>query len=198
MVSKAVIEEYIKNLLGLEEKVINIEGQMTFNALSTHLTVIKSFYHWLEDEHRVTANPATYSSKRTQQSPLIDKKLLYGQVWQFDIEETVLSRVTYLRKRNHLKWYSKSEIQSICNELHSLRNETIFVISIETGMRIGEILGLKVNHFDPFELSLEVVKQQNIENKAQAKTTERTLFIPTSLSEMIQTYISTERAEANN
>lgn len=195
--SKKVIEEYIKSLLGLSDKVINYESRMTFTALNTYITVLKSFYHWLEDERKVALNPVMFSSKRSKQASFVDTKLLYGQIWQFDIDETILSRVLYRKKRNHLKWYTEQEITNILNELPTLRDKTLFTISVETGMRIGEILGLKLDHFKPFNPSLEVVRQQNIENRAQAKTTERTLYIYRSLAEMIQTYISTERAEAD-
>ncbi|SFL55733.1 tyrosine-type recombinase/integrase [Salibacterium qingdaonense] len=195
--SKRVIEEYIKELLGLGEKVINYESRLTFTALNTYITVLKSFYHWLEDEKKVSTNPVLYSSKRTRQAPLVNTKLLYGQIWQFDIEETLLSRVTYRRKRNHLKWYSEQEYKSIQSNLPSLRDKIVFVLSVETGMRIGEILGLKIYHFDPFNPSLEIVREQNIENRSQAKTTERTLYIYQSLAEMIQTYMGTERSEVN-
>ncbi|WP_254119182.1 tyrosine-type recombinase/integrase [Bacillus sp. FJAT-29790] len=195
--NKRVIEEYIKDLLGLGDKVINFEGQMTFKALSTYITVLKSFYHWLEDERKVTMNPVLYSSKRTKQAPLVNTKLLYGQIWNFDIDETVLSRVKYQKKRNHLKWYTEQEITAICKEFRTLRDKTVFTISVETGMRIGELLGLKLDQFDPFEPSLDIVREQNIENRARAKTTERKLYIYTHLAEMIQTYITTERAEAD-
>lgn len=195
--NKRVIEEYIKDLLGLGEKVINYESQITFQGLNTYITVLKSFYHWLEDEQKASINPVLYSSKRTKQSPVLNQKFLYGQIWNFDIEESILSRVTYRRKRDHLKWYSQQEIEDITQQLLSLRDKTIFIISVETGMRIGEILGLKITHFDRFEPSLEVVKQMNIENRARAKTSERTVLIYQNLAEMIQMYISTERAESN-
>ncbi|HDR7888521.1 MULTISPECIES: hypothetical protein [Bacillus cereus group] len=44
-------------------------------------------------------------------------------------------------------------------------------------MRIGEILGLKLEHFDSIEQTLQVVCKLNIENKAKAKTEERTSVI---------------------
>lgn len=195
--SKKVIEEYIKSLLGLGEKVIDYESRMTYTALNTYITVLKSFYHWLEDEHKVTLNPVLFGSRRTRQPSLVNAKLLYGQIWQFSLEETILSRVTYRKKHNHLKWYSEQEINDILKQLPTLRDKTLFTISVETGMRIGEILGLKLDHFNPFDPSLEVVRQQNIENRAQAKTSERILYIYQSLAEMIQAYISTERTEAD-
>lgn len=53
-------------------------------------------------------------------------------------------------------------------------------------MRIGEILGLKLDHFDPIEQTLQVVRELNIENKAKAKTEERTIVINNKLSDLIQ------------
>ncbi|WP_261305929.1 tyrosine-type recombinase/integrase [Paenibacillus andongensis] len=193
VVSKKVIEEYIKDLLGLGQKIINIETKMTFTALNTYITVIKSFYNWLEDEQKATMNPVLYSSRRTRQAPFVNTKLLYGQVWNFTIRENVLSHITYRKKRNHLKWYTEKEIQNIRKELPSLRDEVIFMISVETGMRVGEILGLKKTHFNSFEPSLEVVREENIENGARAKTKERLLIIDYTLGRLIQDYMATER-----
>lgn len=197
IVSKRTIEEYIKHLLGFDEKIINVEAKMTFTALNTYITVLKSFYHWLEDERKVAVNPVMYSSKRTTQAPMVNTKLLYGQVWDFTLEESILNHVTYNRKRNHLKWYTNQEIEAIIKNLRSLRDRTIFKITIDTGMRIGEVLGLKLDHFDPHEPSLQILRQNNSENGARAKTKERLLFLSPSLASMIQTYISTERYESD-
>lgn len=60
-------------------------------------------------------------------------------------------------------------------------------------MRIGEILGLKLEHFDPIEQTLQVVRELNIENKAKAKTEERTIVINNKLSDLIQEYLVNER-----
>jgi len=109
----------------------------------------------------------------------------------------VLNHVTYHRKRNHLKWYTDQEIELISSNLRLLRDRTIFKITVDTGMRIGEVLGLKIEHFNPHESSLQILRQNNIENKARAKTKERLLFLPPSLTSMIQTYISTERYESD-
>lgn len=195
--SKGVIEEYIKHLLGLNEKIINYESSMTFTALNTYITVLKGFYHWLEDERKIVMSPIMFKGKRSKQNPYVNTKLLYGQIWNFDLDESILSKVLYKKKRNHLKWYTEEEINNILSHLPTLRDKTIFSISIETGMRIGEILGLKIEHYDRFESKLEVVRQQNLENRAQAKTMERTLFIPQTLNKMIQNYISMDRANSD-
>ena len=50
-----------------------------------------------------------------------------------------------------------------------MRDKLIFQISVETGMRIGEILGLRLGDFDPHNNWLSVIKRDNIKNQAKAK-----------------------------
>lgn len=197
VMDKTVIEEYIKDLLGLGNKIIDYESQITYNAMSLYITVVKSFYLWLEDERKISVNPLLVHSITDTNKTFNKTKLLYGQIWKFDIETTLLSRVTYRKQRDHLKWYTEKEVETIRKNLPTIRDEAVFAISVETGMRIGEILGLKINHFNPFEATLEIVRERNIENRAQVKTAERTIHIYSSLVDLIQEYIITERASAD-
>ncbi|WP_237749898.1 tyrosine-type recombinase/integrase [Bacillus amyloliquefaciens] len=143
--------------------------------MSLYITVVKSFYLWLEDERKISVNPLLVHSIADTNKTFNKTKLLYGQVWKFDIEKTLLSRVTYRKKREHLKWYTEKEIETIRKNLPTIRDEAVFAISVETGMRIGEILGLKMKHFNRFEATLEIVRERNIENRTQVKTAERTI-----------------------
>ncbi|MMZ56953.1 hypothetical protein D1872_188650 [compost metagenome] len=131
IVNKRVVEEYIKELLGLGEKVIDVESRITFTALNTYITVLKSFYHWLEDERKTIVNPVLFGTERTKQAPLVNTKLLYGQIWQFNVEESILSRVTYRKKHNHLKWYTNEEVTTIQKQLPSLRDKTVFPLVLK-------------------------------------------------------------------
>lgn len=195
--SNGTIEEYVKHLLGFGDVVINIESKMTFSAVETNISVLKSFYHWLEDNQKVQNNPVVYSSNNKMNKKYFETKFLYGQIWDFDIKESILSRITYKKKRNHLKWYSDQEVESVIQHLPTMRDQLVFRISVETGMRIGEILGLKIEDFDPNEHYLKVVKRLNTENRARAKTIERDIPIYESMSEQIQLYKINERREAD-
>ncbi|EJQ14668.1 site-specific integrase (plasmid) [Bacillus cereus] len=194
---KGVIEEYVKHLLGLNEKVLNVDTNMTYTAVKMNLSVLKGFYYWLEDNMKIIHNPIPYGSNNIKNTKLKETKFLYGQIWEFDVEQTILSRLTYKQKRNHLKWYSEEEKESIFNFLPTLRDKLIFQISVETGMRIGEILGLRLEDFDSHNNWLSVIKRNNIKNQAKAKTKERDVPIYETLSEQIQIYKENERRKSD-
>ncbi|PGE01472.1 tyrosine-type recombinase/integrase [Bacillus pseudomycoides] len=193
--NKGTIEEYVKYLLGFREQIINIEAPLTFTAIQTNLTPIKQFYSWLEDEQVLLQSPLRSMAEGQKPSFNVHwkKKLLYGQIWSFNTEKTILSRIKYTKKHVHLKWYTENEIKKIIQHLPTIRDKVIFQISIETGMRIGEILGLKLVHFDSIEQTLQVAREQNTENKAKAKTEARTVVINNKLSDFIQDYLVNER-----
>ncbi|WP_227937008.1 tyrosine-type recombinase/integrase [Alkalihalobacillus deserti] len=102
----------------------------------------------------------------------------------------------YKKEQIHIKWFSQDQINAIVESLPTLRDKIIFEINIETGMRIGEILGLKLKHFEPNEGILSIKKEENIENEALAKTNERELPISGELSERIELYIRGERLDS--
>ncbi|MDA2760488.1 tyrosine-type recombinase/integrase [Bacillus cereus group sp. Bc005] len=192
-----VIEEYVKQLLGLNEKILNVDTNMTYTAVKMNVSVLKSFYYWLEDNMKVMHNPITYESKDIKNIKFKEIKFLYGQIWEFNVEQTILSRLTYKQKRNHLKWYSEEEKENISKFLPTLRDKLIFQISVETGMRIGEILSLRLGDFDPHNNWLSVIKRDNIKNQAKAKTKERDVPIYETLSEQIQIYKENERRKSD-
>lgn len=194
---KGVIEEYVKHLLGLNEKVLNVDTNMTYTAVKMNISVLKGFYYWLEDNIKIIHNPILYRNSDMKNTKFKEAKFLYGQIWEFGVEKTILSRLTYKQKRNHLKWYSEEEKEIISNYLPTVRDKLIFQISIETGMRIGEILGLRLEDFDPHNNWLSIIKRDNIKNYAKAKTKEREVPIYETLSEQIQIYKENERRKSD-
>lgn len=197
--NKAVIENYVKYLL--YEKTdgkVEIRGDKSFKSTKDRISVVKQFYEWLEDEAEIENNPVKYGSKeRKNGNRHVKSKFLYGQIWRFNIEEnTVTSKLRYKVSQDHIKWYEDEEIKAIYKALPTLRDKNIFAISIETGMRIGEILGLKLYDIDTNQGEIQIVKDENIENAARAKTTERTVYISKELAEDLDLYIRGERIDS--
>lgn len=196
---KSIIEAYIKYLLygDSSEDVAGIEGVLSFNVVKKRISILKNFYEWLEDNGEIEGNPVGYGIKPDKQGKVnVKSKFLYGQIWNFEMERSLASKLKYKKDQNHIKWYGQEEIQLIWEALPTLRDKIIFEISIESGMRIGEILGLKLRDFNSEEGALEIKKEDNLENEALAKTNERELYISSELTERIELYIRGERLDS--
>lgn len=195
--NQTVIDNYIKYLLYGDSDVASLEGKMSLNSIKQRLAVLKNFYEWLEDNRSVSNNVVTANKKSKGNKKQLKSKFLYGQIWDFDVEKSISSHLNYKQEQHHIKWYKKEEIEKLLFVLPTNRDKLIFKISIESGMRIGEILGLKLEHLDFFEGTLMVRKSENNENETRAKTFERDLYISEQLCDEISDYIKGERAEAD-
>lgn len=193
---KKTIEAYIMRLLGLDGTVSDINGSLSLDATKNHIERIKDFYNWLEDNDVVESNP-TVLKKRDRNEPYRNntKKFLYGSIWSFDYDKSIVSKYRYATKQSHIKWYSDKERNDIYICLPTVRDKLIFNISVETGMRISEILGIRLIDFDQYESELRVRRNDNVENEALAKTYERDLYISNELVDEIMMYMRGERLE---
>lgn len=43
-------------------------------------------------------NPIPYGGNNIKNNEWKETKFLYGQIWEFDVEQTILSRLTYKQK----------------------------------------------------------------------------------------------------
>ncbi|WP_235867380.1 tyrosine-type recombinase/integrase [Priestia abyssalis] len=197
---KLIIEDYVKYLLYGDEVMVKMDGQSSLSAVKQHISVVKGFYEWLEEEQIIEDNPIKYGSKTNKKTGRkhLKKKFLYGQIFNFDVDvNNVTGKLKYQEKRNHLKWYKDNEIEKIIEALPTRRDKLVFKILVETGSRIGEVLGLHLDHFDHHTGTLQIRKNSNIENEASAKTGERDTYISSLLTDELLDYIRADRFEAD-
>jgi integrase len=193
--NKKILDAYIKHLVYGDNQNTNLIGKKSLDQVKRSLSIIKGFYEWLEENGEIIFNPVRYGVRKDSNNKAFLKgKFLYGQIWSYDIDKsTSLTKLRFKRKQNHLKWYTSEEENLILNHLPTLRNKIIFRITLETGMRIGEVLGLKIDDIDTFDGLIYVKWEMNIENDALVKTNERDLPISEELTELISIYIRGER-----
>ena len=173
---KATIDGFIKYLLGYSgEGIVELEGKKTLNSIAKNISVLKSFYDWLEDEKSVQQNPIKYGNRKTNQGKaFVKKKFLYGQIFNFEFDENkYLKRFRFKKNQDHLKWYTTDEIQLFIDSFTTIRDRVIFRLSVECGLRISEILGLKKHDIDEDNRIIKIRRNENYENEALAKTHER-------------------------
>ncbi|MEB2492159.1 site-specific integrase [Peribacillus frigoritolerans] len=197
VVSKEIIVDFIKYLLYGDEVMVKYEGNRSLNSIKGYVSVIKSFYEWLEDEEQIQ-NPIGYGVRKNTGNKYAKKKFLYGQIYNFVIDKDNITKyLKYQEKHSHLRWYSDAQFDKIIAALRTRRDKLVFRTLKDTGMRIGECLGLHISHYDFHEGILRVIKSSNVENKATVKTKERDLYISTSLNNDLLDYIRADRFEAD-
>jgi integrase/recombinase XerD len=198
-ISKKTVESYIKYLVFGNEDISQVTGKISMNTVKNKISVLKHFYDWLEDQGDVNINPVTFGNRivKPYQNKHLKSKFLYGQIWNFDINQSIAKMIKFQRKHDHIKHYSNKEKDLLIQSLPTLRDKVIFKISLETGMRIGEILGLHIHHLDLEQGIIMIRRSNNIENEAKVKTNERDLYITDHLSTEISSYIQIERSQAN-
>ncbi|WP_411738443.1 tyrosine-type recombinase/integrase [Peribacillus sp. S4] len=194
-----IIRDFIKYLLYGDKVMVKLEGNRSLNSIQGYVSVLKNFYEWLENEEQIR-NPIGYGVKinKKKGKQHLKKKFLYGQIYDFEINtDNITSSLKYQEKRSHLRWYSDAQVEKILASLRTRRDKLVYRILVETGMRIGECLGLHINHHDFHEGTLRVIKSPNVENKATVKTKERDLYISESLNSDLLDYIRADRFEAD-
>lgn len=195
--SKTVIESYIKYLLYGDKTVSDVNGKMSLSSIKQRISIIKGFYEWLEEQGEIESNPVKYGSKKDSKTDRthLNSKYLFEHIWNFEMEKSPVAKLRFKKKQSHIKWYTNDQIEAIMKHLPSIRDKVIFKITLETGTRIGETLGIHLQDFDSDKGTLKVEKYINFENEARTKTNERELYISDILADEISFYIRGERAE---
>ncbi|MFP3123803.1 site-specific integrase [Ectobacillus funiculus] len=197
---KSILEDYVRFLLHGDEVMVEIEGVRSFNSILEYVSVLKGFYEWLEDEGEIEKSPVPYgkrTDKRTGKRHL-KKRFLYGQIYNFDLKNSQLATgLRFREKRSHIKWYSETQIERIIEALPTRRDKLVYKVLVYTGMRIGECMGIHLDHFNIHKRTLEIVRNMDNVNRATPKTKERTLYLSQALTDELIDYINSERVESD-
>lgn len=191
---KSIINGFIRHLLYGDGKNFMIEGKTSISLVKNYIGVIKNFYFWLEDELIVETNPVLTGRSSSNYSHVKDK-FLYGQIYNLDINESVISKLRGRQKRTYLKWLTDEQIEGMSEKFTIDRDKCIFMVSHETGARIGEILGIKLKEYDSHERVLKIRRDTTNPNEALVKTIDRDLYISEKLADALDNYILGERSE---
>ncbi|PEF66729.1 transposase [Bacillus cereus] len=198
--NKEVMVSYVKYLLFGDEDMIHGQGRHAFQAIKQRISVIKEFYDWLEGQDELKDTPIICRSNKNNygHNTYLKKKFLYGQIYNFRIEKNIVTKaLKYGEQYNHIKWFEDHEVDQIQSFLPTIRDKIISKILFETGARIGEVLGIHLEHLDLEKGVIRVVKTPYNRNKARAKTTQRDLYISETLASEIANYMRGERVDAD-
>jgi integrase len=127
------------------------------------------------------------------------KSYLYGQIYSYDYKYIIDRYLPRLKStKDYIKWYTDEEKLRICNSFSTLRDESVFRLTLE-GLRIDEALSVRLNDFDAVQ---GIIKPSRSKGKSSVESGRenhlRVVALPKETCALLERYIATERMLAEN
>lgn len=175
-------------------KVRSQGNQLSYSTLKGDISAIRGFYKFLYSEVDDISMGYTIEKTRVRK-----ESFFYGQISQTNFLKIVDKHIRNLKgSKEYIKWYTKDQIQAILDNLNTLRDKAIFLLQLE-GMRIDEVLSIKLSSYDQFDKSIQPTRSKGKEtiNDGEENTL-RTIYLDDITANCLDKYIITERTEAEN
>lgn len=190
------VKNYLKWLIYGDSdnlKIKSLESTVSHSTVSGDITVITEFYKHLKDEQDEDVSMTLKKVKARNKH-----SFLYGQVYEYDYSKIIDKHITNLKpSKEYIKWYSEEEKAAIFCNLPTLRDKAIFLLTLE-GMRIDEALSVNLSDFDDIENSIQPSRSKGKESATDDENNLRVIALPSESAEVLNRYILTERADAEN
>lgn len=177
---KRQIKSYIKHFVHmLDQNIETKEPQKSWKTVINNLSVIASFCDYLEDEYLEYKSPFQkyeYQTKDENATRIVCRNSGLG-----------LPNIKFKAKRSYRKWYTNEEIEALSTNFLTLRDKCVFLISINAGCRIDEILNIQRDEYNSEERQIWIEK---------SKTIPRFVTLDRETCNEIDRYLQTEWQEA--
>ncbi len=176
-----------------EELKIELGNRYSYSTLTGYLGVITDFYRWLDSVYDSEMRFFQGSRKVRREN------YLYGQIYESSYEYILKRTLPDLKgKKEFIKWYSSEEKELILENLLTLRDKSVFLLTLE-GFRIDEVLSMTLNSYRSAERLIQPNRskrrrtaENNLENKL------RVVRISEETAKYLEEYLRTERVVAEN
>lgn len=200
-----IVQRFIDYLQGnTQENVIKLENKIANQTINCYLTAISNFYKFIEEYTSLNSiNPILYEEGF---APAFIHKSFFHHI---NINKASRSRMKYRtriirNKSKYRKRKTKEEIKVFRNVIQNTRDALIFDILYLTGMRISELLNLKIFDYKDdldekwgviniVERDLNEYRSINIARCRQIKTGSRRVLVYKELISRIEEYIIKDR-----
>lgn len=175
-------------------KLLYYETNRVYQTVAYYLTVITEFYKWLDDNYN-----SNMEFQRKNNRHHARKAFLYGQIYNYDYRYILDSALPGQKQRKeYIKWYSKEQIEELCNHFMTLRDEAVFRLTLE-GFRIDEVLSMKLSDYDSLKQLIQPTRSKGRTDVYVGNDNHlRTVALPDILCSLLKRYIQTERMDAEN
>lgn len=186
--NKPIIWGYMKRLMYENKKknILETKAQRSHNSIYHTINIICNFYFWL-DEHK----HGVIDEKKIKDFRDIDSKYIYSDIWGTKFfsrgkHQGTPFKMKFKGRRDSHRWYTEEELECFMTAFNTKRDLAIFLIGVEGGCRIEEILTIK--HYDYFanECKLWI---------SESKTITRYCYLPQYVCSIINDYLNSEKVE---
>lgn len=186
--SITLIWSYMKKLMYENKKkgTLELDGQKSYNSVYHSINIIRSFYFWLDQYKNGVIN-----EKEIKDFKNIDDKYIYSNIWGIRLFKRGKNQATpfkmkFKRRRDNHRWYSNEELECFMTAFKTKRDLAIFLIGVECGCRIEEILTIKHNDYYANECKVWI---------SESKTITRYCYLPQYVCDIINDYLAGEKFE---
>jgi len=162
---KGYINYLLFDVLGNVD-VLYQETSRSARTVKSYIRRIQRFYKWLEAELEVNGK--------------------YREIWDYDYYSEISDSHQYKKNKEYIKWYTDDEVAILATNFRTIRDKVIFLITVEGGCRIDEVLTIKYTDYDGIEGTVYI---------SESKTAQRTVHLPDYVCREIDRYIDTERRD---
>jgi len=159
--------EFIPWLRQPNPKVVSLqpqESRRTERTINTILAAIYSFYNF-HNRRGVIKDFQLYGSSSYRGSPNY-KEFLY----HITKGNPVPTKLIKLKEpKIAIKTFTKEQVKALIDVCAHLRDKLLLTLLYETGMRIGEALGLRHEDFKPWDNEIHIVYRSDNANRARSK-----------------------------
>lgn len=184
------LADFIMWLRRPEPLVVSIqtqEARRSESTINTILSTVCSFY----DFQQRTGNVKKVELYRLEFQPNRTYKPFLNHLSGGKPVQTRLLKIKVPKKRP--KTLTKEEVTALISACHTLRDKFLICLLYETGMRIGQALGLRHQDIRSWDNEIDIVPRQDNANGARAKTKEPyTIHVSKELMGLYSEYLCTE------
>ncbi|MEA5516959.1 tyrosine-type recombinase/integrase [Nodularia sp. UHCC 0506] len=191
------LSEFIHWLKTSSSKIINLSSPRmgrTEKTINHILKTVKSFYEF-QTRLGVTEPINFYQAKRIDPSKMKYKSVLHHT--QTGIIKTNILKLK--EPRTFPGCLTKEQVRKLIDACNNIRDKFLIYLLYETGMRIGEALGLR--HEDIFSKGvneIHVTYRDDNANHARAKTGSRIIHVSKDLMRMYSNYLVNNYPEVDS
>jgi len=175
-------------------KIRSLESSLSYSTLNSYVTIVTEFYRWLDNNYETSMR--FFKKKNAQRAR---HSYLYGQIYEYDYKYIIDRYLPRLKlSKEYIKWYTEEEKTLICSGFNTVRDESIFRLTLE-GFRIDEVLSMTIDNYDALEGLIRPSRSKGKQNIIKGnKSHLRIVALPKKTVDLIDKYLATERMIAEN